>query len=74
MTLLSNLIRRPKVATKVGAPIDIRRLMNIGPTVEPTNEEVRHAADQVMRQLVDLLEDLRGETAPDPLGVPRLAD
>jgi 1-acyl-sn-glycerol-3-phosphate acyltransferase len=74
LTLLTNVIRRPKVSTKVGAPIDVRRLMNIGPTIQPTKEEVRHAADLVMGQLVDLVEDLRGETAPDPLGVPRLAD
>ncbi|MCU1358721.1 MAG: 1-acyl-sn-glycerol-3-phosphate acyltransferase [Ilumatobacteraceae bacterium] len=74
LTLLTNLIRRPKVSTKVGAPIDVRRLMNIGPAVQPTNDEVRHAADLVMRQLVDLVEDLRGETAPDPIGVPRTAD
>ena len=71
MTLLTNLIRRPKVATRVGAPIDIRQLMNIGPTTQPTNDEVRHAADLVMARLVDLIELLRGETAPDPMGVPR---
>jgi 1-acyl-sn-glycerol-3-phosphate acyltransferase len=74
LTLLTNLIRRPKVSAKVGAPIDVRKLMNIGPTTQPTNDEVRHAADLVMRRLVDLVEDLRGETAPDPNGVPRVAD
>jgi 1-acyl-sn-glycerol-3-phosphate acyltransferase len=74
ITLLSNLVRRPKVSIKVGAAIDIRMLMNIGPAVEPTNDEVRHAADQVMRLLVDLVEHLRGETAPDPIGVPRAPD
>jgi 1-acyl-sn-glycerol-3-phosphate acyltransferase len=74
MTLLTNLIKRPKVATRVGAPIDVRKLMNIGPTTEPTNDEVRHAADLVMSRLVDLIEQLRGETAPDPLGVPRTVD
>ena len=73
-TLLTNIIRRPKVSTKVGAPIDVRRLMNIGPSTQPTNEEVRHAADLVMRQLVDLIEALRGQTAPDPIGLPRAAD
>jgi 1-acyl-sn-glycerol-3-phosphate acyltransferase len=65
LTLLTNVVRRPKVTTKVGAPIDVRRLMNIGPTVQPTNDEVRHAADLVMRQLVDLIQDLRGEVAPE---------
>lgn len=74
LTLLTNIIRRPKVSIRVGAPIEIRSLMNIGPQIEPTNDEVRHAADLVMRQLVDLVEDLRGQTAPDPHGVPRTAD
>jgi 1-acyl-sn-glycerol-3-phosphate acyltransferase len=74
VTLITNVVRRPKVSTKVGHPIDVRSMMNIGAQVEPTNDEVRHAADLVMRQLVDLIEDLRGETAPDPMGVPRLAD
>lgn len=74
MTLLTNIIRRPTVSTKVGASIDVRRLMNIGPATDPTNEEVRHAADLVMRQLVDLIEALRGQTAPDPIGLPRTLD
>ncbi len=30
---------------RVGAPIDVRRLMNIGATTEPTAAEVRLAAD-----------------------------
>ena len=74
VTLIANVVRRPKVSTKVGRAIDVRALMNIGPATEPTNDEVRHAADLVMRQLVDLIEDLRGQTAPDPIGVPGLAD
>lgn len=72
MTLAKNLWRRPTVRTRVGAPIVVRELMNIGPTTEPTPEEVRLAADQVMARLVDLVEDLRGEEAPDPHGVPRI--
>lgn len=70
ITLVRNVLRRPVVRTKVGAPIDVRVLMRIGPEVEPTPEEVRVAADEVMRALVRLIEDLRGETSPHPHGVP----
>ena len=73
-TLLRNLIRRPKVDTRVGAPIDVRALMNIGPTTEPTVDEVRLAADAVMGRLVAVVADLRGERPPNPDGVPRAAD
>jgi 1-acyl-sn-glycerol-3-phosphate acyltransferase len=73
-TLLRNLIRRPKVNTRIGAPIDIRALMNVGPTTDPTNDEVRLAADLVMGRLVAVVAELRGEPAPDPHGVPRIAD
>ncbi|HVE18952.1 MAG TPA: hypothetical protein VNB52_07700, partial [Ilumatobacteraceae bacterium] len=72
--LLFNLVRRPKVDTRVGAPIDVRRLMNIGPTTEPTSDEVRLAADLVMSRLVAVVGQLRGERAPDPHGVPRSPD
>src|SRR6185369_11091965 len=66
--LLFNLVRRPKVDTRVGAPIDVRRLMNIGPTTEPTPDEVRLAADLVTSRLVAVVGQLRGERAPDPHG------
>ena len=75
ITLLTNVIRRPKVATRVGAPIDIRQLMNIGPTTQPTNDEVRHAADLVMGRLVDLIEDAaRRDRARPASACPALAD
>jgi hypothetical protein len=73
-TLLTNLIRRPRVVTRVGAPIDVRRFMNIGPTTEPTVDEVRLAADLVMARLVAVVAQLRGERAPNLHGLPRLAD
>ncbi|MBI5088076.1 MAG: 1-acyl-sn-glycerol-3-phosphate acyltransferase, partial [Actinobacteria bacterium] len=69
--LVVNLVRRPTVHTRVGAPIDVRQLMSIGPDTQPTNDEIRHAADLVMGRLVRLVADLRGEAPPDPLGVPR---
>ena len=71
-TLVRNVIRRPKVTTKVGVPIDVRDLMQIGAETEPTTDEVRVAADLVMGRLVDLVEELRGEVAPHPQGAPRL--
>lgn len=74
LTLVRNVVRRPKVTTSVGTPIDVRSLMQIGPTTEPTNDEVRIAADLVMGRLVDLVEALRGEVAPHPLGAPRADD
>jgi 1-acyl-sn-glycerol-3-phosphate acyltransferase len=70
--VLFNLVRRPRVGVRVGAPIDVRQTMHIGPTVEPTAAEVRLAADAVMTTLVRLVADLRGETAPDPAGVERV--
>ena len=42
--------------------------MNIGPTTEPTADEVRLAADEVMDTLVRLLAALRGEDAPATAG------
>lgn len=72
--LVRNVIRRPKVTTKVGAAIDVRDLMRIGPTTEPTNDEIRVASDLVMGRLVDLVEELRGEDAPHPQGAPRVDD
>jgi 1-acyl-sn-glycerol-3-phosphate acyltransferase len=73
-TLIANLVRRPKVETRIGEPIDIRELMNIGPSTEPTNDEVRLAADLVMGRLVAVVAGLRGEPAPNPHGVERVPD
>jgi 1-acyl-sn-glycerol-3-phosphate acyltransferase len=70
VTLARNVLRRPVVRTKVGEAIDVRALMRIGAGVEPTTDEIRVAADDVMRALVRLVEDLRGETSPHPHGVP----
>jgi hypothetical protein len=72
--LAVNVLRRPKVNTKVGDPIDVRALMQISATTEPTAEEVRLAADMVMGRLIALVADLRNETAPHPHGVDRADD
>ena len=72
--LVRNVVRRPRVTARVGAPIDVRALMHVGPTTEPTNDEIRVASDLVMGHLVDLVEELRGEQAPHPQGAPRIDD
>jgi 1-acyl-sn-glycerol-3-phosphate acyltransferase len=69
--LLTNTVKRPAVRIRVGDPIDVRRFLGIGPSAEPTSEEVRMGADEVSRQLILMLEDMRGEAAPDPVGVGR---
>ena len=71
LRLLRNAIVRPRVHVEVGRPIDVRALMSIGPSTEPTPEEVRLAADLVMGRLIDLVEELRDEEAPHPHGSPR---
>lgn len=71
VTLFVNLFRRPQVRTLVGTPIDIRALMNVDDAVQPTADEVRLAADQVMARLVALLAALRNETPAHPEGAPR---
>lgn len=72
--LLKNIVLRPRVKVKVGSPIDVRALMNIGPDTEPTNDEIRLAADDAMAVLVRLLADLRGEDAPSTAGRESPAD
>ena len=69
--LLLNVVRRPTVRMLVGEPIDVRTLIGISPDADASPEQVKQAADQVMARLVSLVEELRGEVAPDPLGVPR---
>ena len=73
-TLVTNMIRRPRVITKVGSPIDVRALVANDSAAEPTVEQVREAADVVMERLIDLVEELRGQTAPHPTGAPRAGD
>lgn len=63
--VVRSVILRPEVATAVGDPIDVSDLVN----GEPTHDEVRRVADDVMSRLIDLVEELRGETAPSAIGV-----
>lgn len=69
--LVVNLVKRPPVRINVGDPINVRLLIGLAPNQEPTSEEIRLAADQVMAILIKMVEELRGERAPDPLGVER---
>lgn len=66
--LMLNVLLRPQVRSKVGEPIDVG-LMFDGPDGLDDPLALRSAADTVMAILVDLVEDVRGEIAPDPLGV-----
>jgi 1-acyl-sn-glycerol-3-phosphate acyltransferase len=67
-SLVKALILRPRVHTRIGDPIDVRALVG---TDDPTPDRIRATADTVMGRLVALVEGLRGEPAPDPLGVQR---
>jgi 1-acyl-sn-glycerol-3-phosphate acyltransferase len=71
LRLIVNVVKRPPVRIQVGDPIDVRRLLGLAPSQVATADEVRLAADLVMAVLVRMVEDLRGEKAPDPLGVER---
>jgi 1-acyl-sn-glycerol-3-phosphate acyltransferase len=63
--LVSNIVLRPRVEVSIGEPIDVRSLV-----VDPDDPaEIRHATDVVMTALIDLIEELRGEIAPEPAGV-----
>ena len=69
-SLLKNVILRPKVATAIGEPIDVRALLD-GPE---TPDEIRRVTDVVWSRLIDLVEQLRGEQAPAESGVELAAD
>ncbi|NND73704.1 MAG: 1-acyl-sn-glycerol-3-phosphate acyltransferase [Ilumatobacter sp.] len=67
-TMIRNVIMRPRVETRVGAPIDVLTLFPGGDTADPV--AVRRATDALMERLIDLVEDVRDELAPHPSGVP----
>lgn len=64
-TILSNVVIRPEVLIRVGEPIHLAQLAQ----AEATPERVRELSDHVMAQIIDLVEELRGEAAPSPAGV-----
>lgn len=62
-----NVLLRPKVTTAVGSPIDVTAW-----GIDPNDpDQIRDATDRVMGELIDLVEGLRGEQAPDDAGVVR---
>ena len=65
--LLVALFRRPKVAVRVGEPIDVVAMIGD----DHSAEQIRQVTDELMAELITLVAELRGEAAPDPLGVPR---
>jgi hypothetical protein len=65
-SLLINVVLGPKVLVAVGEPIDVRAMAS-GEKVG--SSQVRQLSDHVMGQIVELLEILREEAAPDPNGV-----
>lgn len=67
-SLLSSLVLRPEVRTAVGEPIDVRAIAGVDAD-DPSPARVRELSDEVMAQVVDLVEELRGEIAPSPTGV-----
>ena len=63
--LMSNIVLRPRVETAVGEPIDVSMLVD-----DPTDAaSVRRATNVVMAALIDLVEELRDEIAPEAAGV-----
>ncbi|QIK75132.1 lysophospholipid acyltransferase family protein [Nocardioides piscis] len=71
--LLRNLLWRPVVRVAVGEPIDVRRLAGVVGDEVPDDATIRRLADEVMGQLISRVAELRGESAPHPLGVPESA-
>lgn len=67
LSLLRNVVRRPKVAVRVGDPIDVRAL--VGGADDPGPDAIRSAADQVMGELVDLVAVIRDAEPAAPHGV-----
>jgi 1-acyl-sn-glycerol-3-phosphate acyltransferase len=68
--LLKNVVLRPKVATAVGEPIQVRELLQ----GSETPDEIRRVTDVVWSRLIDLVEHLRGEQSPAESGVARVEE
>ncbi len=70
-SLLRAVVRRPEVQMRLGEPFWPRAFLGLTAGVAPSSDDVRAATDEMMRRLVSIVADLRGEAAPDPIGVPR---
>ena len=74
-SLLRAVVSRPDVRMRLGEPFWPRRFLGLtdADAASPaTNDQVRAATDEMMRRLVAIVSELRGEPAPDPIGVPRV--
>ena len=72
LSLVGAAFRRPEVHMRLGRPFSARAYLGLpssGPVPNASNEDVRRTTDEMMRQLVALVAELRHETAPDPIGV-----
>ena len=56
-----DLFPRKAIHIKVGDPVDLR---DIGDAAPPSAEALASATERIMRAITDLVEDLRGESAP----------
>lgn len=65
-SILVNVVLRPEVLTDVGEPMNLRAMAGED---NPSPERVRELSDVVMGRIIDLVEALRDEVAPDPAGV-----
>lgn len=77
LSLLTAVFRRPDVTMRLGEPFSARSFLGLpptGPVPPPAIADVRTASDEMMRQLVALVAELRHESPPDPIGVPRTDD
>jgi len=72
LRLMANVIRRPRVEVRIGAPIDALGLA--GGVTDPPPDVVREIADSTMAELIELVAELRGEEPEHPTGVPRGED
>ena len=73
-SLLRAVVTRPDVRMRLGEPFWPRTFLGLeatGTMKAVSNDQVRAATDEMMRRLVAIVGELRGESAPDPLGVPR---
>ncbi len=74
LRLLANVVLRPRVRTRVGEAIDVSALVGsdvVDDGSVASQAAVRRATDAVMAILIDLIEEVRDEVAPDPIGVER---
>ena len=71
LSMIANVVRRPRVQVKIGSPMDVVVLS--GGITNPSQEVVREMTDSMMAELIALVAELRGEEPQHPAGVPREA-